>query len=173
MAPARITIGINALGGACPRPGRERDAARVRRAWQPRARDAARTSRLRLHLSAAAEEIPFARAAITRLCEHLEIGDEVTQRIRLAVTEACANCVEHAYDDAARAATYLLDARLEGRALRVLVSDSGRGIQNHQLHDRSGLGLGLHLIQELADDSDISSRPSGGTRVVMRFELPS
>jgi anti-sigma regulatory factor (Ser/Thr protein kinase) len=128
-------------------------------------------SRLRLHLAATPEEVPFARAAITRLCEHLEIDDEVADRIRLAITEACSNCVLHAYDAGADAATYVLDARVERHALRVVVSDRGVGVRGAQPNVLDSLGFGLSLIRELADSSDISERPGGGTRVVMRFAL--
>ena len=128
-------------------------------------------SRLRLHLSATPEEVPFARAAITRLCEHLDIDGELTERIRLAITEACTNCVLHAYAEGADGATYVLDARTEGRALRVVVCDRGVGVRNAQPNLLASLGFGLNLIKELADSSDISARPGGGTRVVMRFAM--
>jgi anti-sigma regulatory factor (Ser/Thr protein kinase) len=129
-------------------------------------------SRLRLHLSATPEEIPFARAAITRLCEHLEIDDERTTRIRLAITEACTNCVLHAYDENADSATYVLDARVERHALRVVVCDRGVGIPNLRPDTPSSLGFGLTLIEALADSTDISPRPGGGMRVLMRFAMP-
>jgi anti-sigma regulatory factor (Ser/Thr protein kinase) len=128
-------------------------------------------SQLRLRLSASPEEVPFARAAVTRLCEHLEIGDEQTERIRLAVTEACSNCVLHAYGKRAHSETYVLDARVEHQALRLTVCDSGVGVHNAGVNSRPGLGQGLHLIQGLADSAEVSSRPSGGTRVVMRFAM--
>jgi serine/threonine-protein kinase RsbW len=135
-------------------------------------------SRLRLHLSATPEEVPFARAAITRLCEHLEIADELAERIRLAVTEACTNCVLHAYEESTdaestHAATYVLDARLDEGVMRVVVCDRGVGVGNDRPGEHDGLGFGLAMIQELADSSDVSPRPGGGTRVVMRFALNS
>jgi anti-sigma regulatory factor (Ser/Thr protein kinase) len=138
---------------------------------RPGAKARERTSRLRLYLSATAEEVPFARAAITRLCEHLEFGDELTERIRLAVTEACTNCVLHAYDTSAHAATYVLDARLDQHVMRVVVCDRGAGVNHGQQSERDSPGLGLGLIEELADSSDVSARPGGGTRVAMRFAL--
>jgi anti-sigma regulatory factor (Ser/Thr protein kinase) len=138
-----------------------------------RVRDRARLSQLRLRLSASPEEVPFARAAITRLCEHLEIEDEQTERIRLAVTEACSNCVLHAYDERADGETYVLDARVDQHALRVTVCDSGVGLLNARTNTQPSLGYGLHLLQGLADSAEISSRPSGGTRVVMRFAMRS
>jgi serine/threonine-protein kinase RsbW len=126
-------------------------------------------SRLRLHLSAAREEVPFARAAITRVCEHLDLGDRLTEDIRLAVTEACANCAIHAYDDSADSPTYILDARVERSVLRIVVSDRGMGIHESQANKALSTGYGLHMIEQLADSSSASARPGGGTRVVMRF----
>ena len=152
-------------------PGMQREAARLQAAARLRVRDCARMSRLRLRLSASADELPFARAAITRLCEHLEIEDEQTERIRLAVTEACSNCVLHAYGDGPDASTYVLDARVDQHALRVTICDSGVGIHNARANTHPSLGRGLHLIQSLADRAHVSSRPSGGTRVVMLFAM--
>jgi stage II sporulation protein AB (anti-sigma F factor) len=152
------------------RPGTQRGGGH-QAAARLRARDCARMSRLRLRLSASPEEVPFARAAITRLCEHLEIADEQTERIRLAVTEACSNCVLHAYAQHADTETYVLDARVDQRALCVTVSDSGVGVHNAQANVHPSLGNGLYLIQTLADSAEVSTRPSGGTRVVMRFAM--
>ena len=136
-----------------------------------RVRDHARMSQLRLRLSASPEEVPFARAAITRLCEHLEIDDEQTNNIRLAVTEACSNCALHAYDEGTARGTYVLDARVDQHALRVTVCDSGLGVHNTGANIHPGLGCSLYLIQTLSDSAEITSRPGGGTRVVMRFAM--
>jgi stage II sporulation protein AB (anti-sigma F factor) len=165
---ARPTRNTDGSGVIAAHPGTQRSDGRLQTADRLRVRDRARMSRLRLRLSASPEEVPFARAAITRLCEHLEIGDEQTDRIRLAVTEACSNCVLHAR---AETDTYGLDARVDQHALRVTVSDSGVGLHNARVNTHPSLGYGLDLIQGLADSADVSSRPSGGTRVVMRFAM--
>jgi serine/threonine-protein kinase RsbW len=131
-----------------------------------------RLSRLRLCLSARPDEVPFARAAITRLCEHLGIQGEQAQNIRLAVTEACSNCVLHAYDENTAEGTYVLEARVDHDALRVSVCDSGVGMHQAHANIHPGLGYGLRLIKTLADSTEISSpRPGGGTRLVMRFAI--
>jgi anti-sigma regulatory factor (Ser/Thr protein kinase) len=170
--PSQDTSEFDAPRGViAARPGMQREAAGLQAAARLRVRDRARMSRLRLRLSASADEVPFARAAITRLCEHLEIEDEQTERIRLAVTEACSNCVLHAYGDCSDTCTYVLDARVDQQALRVTVCDAGVGIHNAPANTRPSLGRGLHLIQSLADSAQVASRPSGGTRVVMLFAM--
>jgi anti-sigma regulatory factor (Ser/Thr protein kinase) len=129
------------------------------------------SARLRIELEAVPERVPKARGAITRLCEHLEVTDEVARNVRLAVTEACSNCVLHAYDgEAALTATFAVEARVEDDALLVVVRDSGVGLRSDRT-GKTGLGLGLRLMREAASSVDISSSPGRGTRVAMRFAL--
>jgi anti-sigma regulatory factor (Ser/Thr protein kinase) len=152
--------------------GTQCEDARLQAAARLRVTQHVRLSRLRLRLSASPEEVPFARAAITRLCEHLGIQDEQAQNIRLAVTEACSNCVLHAYDESTAEGTYVLAERVDRGALRVSVCDSGVGVHQAHANVHPGLGYGLHLIKTLADSTEISSpRPGGGTRLVMRFAI--
>ena len=115
--------------------------------------------------------MPFARTAITRLCEHLDLDDERTERIRLAVTEACTNCVLHAYGAGAEPATYALTTHVDQQLLTVVVCDRGVGVSNALPSEHEGLGL--LLMQQLSDSVEISRRPGGGTRVVMHFALNS
>ena len=71
------------------------------------------SGRLSMEVPAAAAAVPGARRAITRLCEHLGLAGELTDRIRLAVTEACTNCVLHAYAATRTTATFAVEARVE------------------------------------------------------------
>jgi serine/threonine-protein kinase RsbW len=170
MTARRSAIELDGPGIVAASQRARRQDALLQAVARVRVRDHARMSRLRLRLSASPEEVPFARAAITRLCEHLEIQDEQMNDIRLAVTEACSNCVLHAYDEGMATGSYVLDARVDHDTLRVTVCDSGVGVHNTRA-THPGLGDGLYLIQALADSAEISSRLSGGTRVVMRFAL--
>jgi stage II sporulation protein AB (anti-sigma F factor) len=120
-------------------------------------------------LSASVQDIPYARAAVTRLCEHVGFDNELTDRVRLAVTEACTNCALHAYQRA-EPATYVLDARFAGGTLRVGVRDRGLGfVDAAPPTNARGLASGLTLIRAMADNVDVSSQPGRGTRVVMHF----
>ncbi len=87
------------------------------------------TACLMIELQAVPERVPSARGAITRLCEDLEIEEDLAGQIRLAVTEACTNCVLHAYaDESGTDATFALEARVEDDDLLVVVRDAGAGI---------------------------------------------
>lgn len=129
------------------------------------------SDRLSIEVPAAAAAVPSARRAVTRLCEHLGLAGDLTERIRLAASEACANCVQHAYDDGPNS-TFAVEARVEGDTLLLVVRDYGQGIDYGRPARPDTLRLGLRLIEELADSASVSSRRGRGTRVAMRFALP-
>jgi anti-sigma regulatory factor (Ser/Thr protein kinase) len=114
--------------------------------------------------------VPSARSAIGAFCERLGIERQRADDIRLAVTEACTNCVLHSHTPSARRPTFTLDARVVDCWLVVIVRDFGGGLLRGPMRSR-GLGFGLDLIDKLADSAQVSSRPGGGVRVTMRFAL--
>lgn len=131
---------------------------------------------MRLRLKAIPDEIAHARAAIGEFCEQSGIRPDVAENVRLAVSEACTNCVLHAYPGHVGEPTFTLDARLERHALVVVVSDQGSGAQakpDSPRRERAPLklGLGLRVIAQAASGVDVSSREGRGTRVAMRFML--
>jgi anti-sigma regulatory factor (Ser/Thr protein kinase) len=130
------------------------------------------SERLKIELRAAPDRVPVARGAIALLCEHLGIQDGLAGDIRLAVTEACSNCVQHAYEGDGREqhATFTLEARVEGDSLLVVVRDSGSGVLGPR-SSQAGFGGGLGLMRQTASSVEVLARPGRGTRVAMRFAL--
>jgi serine/threonine-protein kinase RsbW len=131
---------------------------------------------LTLELLATPNGIPRARAAVSELCDALGISGELRENVRLAVTEACTNCVLHAYDGAAPSSTYRLDAREQDGAIVVVVEDWGAGIGGAGASASSRLqgthGRGLALMRAVATGVEITSAGGRGTRVELRFALP-
>jgi serine/threonine-protein kinase RsbW len=126
--------------------------------------------RLSLVLPAIPGGVPQARAAITDLCDRLGLDSEQADDIRLAVTEACTNCVLHSQGDEPGDATFVLDAHVARDELVIVVRDFGGGLA-HAPVGSGGLGLGMKLIEQLSESSRVSSRAGGGTRVSMRFSV--
>lgn len=86
--------------------------------------------------------------------------------VSLAVTEAIANVVLHAYPTGHGHVTVTAD--IVEDELVVVVSDSGVGGHSFQSSGQAGLGLGLALIRELSTSATIV--PTGeGTTVTMQF----
>jgi anti-sigma regulatory factor (Ser/Thr protein kinase) len=126
---------------------------------------------LTLELEAVPERVPGARRAVTDLCAELGIAGDLRERVRLATTEACANCVRHAYDERPPSPTFELDAHVEEDALVVVVRDGGIGIFAARGPRAVDTGHGIELIDLLADSAQIWSRPGQGTRITMKFVM--
>jgi anti-sigma regulatory factor (Ser/Thr protein kinase) len=91
------------------------------------------------------------------------------ERIRLAVTEACANVVRHAYPDDPG----MLDVGvcLGPDTVMIEVRDCGVGVaDDREPPGETGGGLGLPLIAMLTDRVEITPRLPG-TSVRMTFDL--
>ncbi len=86
--------------------------------------------------------------------------------IMLAVSEAVTNAVKHAYPGA-EGEVELVASLAEGRRLVVVVRDSGGGFGPNS---SEGLGAGLMLMRECADELGIDQGPDGVT-VRMVFAL--
>lgn len=115
---------------------------------------------------ACAGSVPLARAEVTEFARAAGIDDCQLEQIRLAVSEAVTNAVLHAYERPGGSVSISV-TYLPGE-LWLLVSDQGDGLR---VRRSQGLGLGLALIAQLADDLQILSRGTGGTELRMQFRL--
>ena len=73
----------------------------------------------------------------------------------------------HAYDGSR--GTIHVSASHVGGEFWLFIADDGSGLRPRGPH--SGLGLGLALIAQLADDFQILSRSTGGTELRIQFKL--
>ncbi len=126
------------------------------------------TPDMELTLDARAENIAIVRHVLGGFGEACEVPEEKLSDIRLAVTEACANVVVHAYPDGSQGQMEVVTSMEEER-LTVLVRDWGRGIRPRS--DSPGLGLGLSLIAALAESVQLGHGNEDHTEVRMTFVL--
>jgi serine/threonine-protein kinase RsbW len=114
------------------------------------------------------DAVPSARKALTEFARDAGAEGEQLQAIRLAASEAITNAIIHAYDLGVDGEVCISATYLHGE-LWLLIGDTGHGMRARD--NSPGLGLGLALIAQLADDFQILSRGSGGTELRMRFNL--
>ena len=116
------------------------------------------------------EEIGPLRTAVWRLALQLGASESVGNAVRVAVSEAITNVVMHAYVGRATG-NVTVDARLEGAEhFTVRVDDEGHGLIPRA--SSPGLGLGMGLMAQMADDFRVANREGKpGTTVVLRFLL--
>ena len=112
------------------------------------------------------ESCPRARRAVRAALDGLAID---LAAVELAVSEAVAKAVVHAYRDREPGeppGRVSVTVAVEPTDVRVVVADDGVGMIPRD--DSPGLGIGLRLIAELCDELLIVEGDAG-TRVHMRF----
>jgi serine/threonine-protein kinase RsbW len=128
-----------------------------------------------LHLRREAASVPLARRLLLGTMETAGVDPDVSYDLSVALSEACANAVEHGGGTAhgGMSEAYRVTAYLDGEKCRIEVADSGPGFPGGRPRpvirpartDAEG-GRGLCLIQELADHVDIGNKPDRGGAVV-------
>jgi anti-sigma regulatory factor (Ser/Thr protein kinase) len=121
---------------------------------------------LELSLPARAENVAVVRHVLGGIGDALDLDHEVLADIKLAVSEACANVVVHAYAPPGPGFMDLEVTALDEH-LAVIVRDHGRGMTPRA--DSPGLGVGLPLIASLAETLELTNGTDGGTEVRMSF----
>jgi serine/threonine-protein kinase RsbW len=109
-----------------------------------------------------------------------ELGDRAAYAIQLAVDEACANIIEHAYGGEGRGQIHLT-YRLRKDGLQVIIYDQGTPFDPSQvpeldtqapLLERSSRGMGLFLIRELVDSFEFKfGTPEGNQLILFKRRL--
>ncbi|WP_328495185.1 ATP-binding protein [Streptomyces sp. NBC_00414] len=127
-----------------------------------------------LHLRREAASVPLARRLLIGTMESAGVDPDISYDISVALSEACANAVEHGGDTDRGKPTeaYRVTAYLDGEKCRIEVTDSGPGFPSGRgrapmrpSHSDAENGRGLCLIQELADHVHIGSSVRGGAVV--------
>ena len=121
-----------------------------------------------LRLAAQPEAAGLARSAAVALADELGVAPEARNSIAVAVTEAVANVVVHAYRGSHEGMVEVA-LRVDDDCLEVIVSDAGVGMRPR--NDSPGLGLGLGLMAALADRFEVTPGATGGTDVRLAFRL--
>ncbi|CAL9493650.1 ATP-binding protein [Streptomyces sp. enrichment culture] len=126
-----------------------------------------------LHLRREAASVPLARRLLLGTMETAGVDPDISYDLSVALTEACANAVEHGGDGAEGGSSeaYRVTAYLDGEKCRIEVADSGPGFgRGHAARPAARPdaehGRGLCLIEELADHVHIGSAPGRGGAVV-------
>jgi len=87
----------------------------------------------------------------------------------VAVNEAVANAVVHAYERGSDDAHVWVGYELDGGYLSFTVADRGGGLRPRR--DSPGLGLGFAIIAQLADELELREAEGGGVEIRMGFRL--
>ncbi|MDT0451934.1 ATP-binding protein [Streptomyces hesseae] len=131
-----------------------------------------------LHLRREAASVPLARRLLIGAMETAGVDPETSYDLAVALSEACANAVEHGGD---ASTGYRVTALIDGDTCRIEVTDSGPGFAERprsprrhpaRAHTRTPAavhdehGRGLFLIASLTDHVRVRNRPGRAGAVV-------
>lgn len=130
---------------------------------------------VQLSIPASSEFIAVARLAVSGVAARMNFTIEDIEDIKVAVSEACTNAIQHAYLDPEN---HQIDIvfKLNESQLEISVTDNGKGFNTENIESEKtkgtntemfGLGLGLVFIQSLMDDAQIRSEQGKGTTLTM------
>jgi serine/threonine-protein kinase RsbW len=128
---------------------------------------------LELRLDARPQNLALIRLALAGVAANAGASREVVSDLKLAVTEACTNVIQHAYGGDAAAGEIVVRYTVEPGMLAIEIEDTGSGFELDTAGGRGrngGGGNGLMIIRVLTDELSVASTGSG-TRVafVKRF----
>jgi anti-sigma regulatory factor (Ser/Thr protein kinase) len=121
--------------------------------------------RLRLELVSIPASVGLVRSMIREAARAADLDAGLVDDLRSAISEACNNVVLHAYPSIPGPLIFSLAIR--GDSIEAVVRDQGNGIRPGAGRNR-GLGMGVTLINSLADRAEFESSELG-TEVRMRF----
>lgn len=125
-----------------------------------------------LQLRREASSVPLARRLLLDAMDSAGVDSEISYELSLALSEACANAVEHGRGEHSDA--YCVTTYLDGDRCRIEVADSGPGFRPAALPPNlppsrpmdAESGRGMFLIESLADHVRVRNRPGHGGAVV-------
>lgn len=120
-----------------------------------------------LQVPSSTENLALIREFVTSVGRQATLSDEEINKLELAVDEACANVIEHAYGhDITKDVS--VRATFDDEKLKISVIDEGRGFDPSKVNQksvdelvqerRSG-GLGIRLIKTLMDEVSYEIEP--------------
>ncbi len=130
-------------------------------------------------MKAILENVPRAMACVRESARSVGFDEQALHQIELAVDEACANIVQHAYRDM-EAGDMEISCYLDKRGFVIEVHDWGRSFDpdavadpdvDAPLEERSLGGLGLFFIRQFMDQVQFTFDPDKGNELVMVKKL--
>ncbi len=128
-----------------------------------------------LHLRCEAASVPLARRLLLGTMENAGVDPDISYDLSVALSEACANAVEHAGATGTGRAEYRVTAQIDGDRCRIEVTDSGPGFAASRPHrplrpvvtapQHAESGRGLLLIEALMDHVQVQDNPGQGAVV--------
>ncbi len=135
--------------------------------------------KFKLHVPSSTENLAMIREIVSNIGAQAGLDSSEIAKLELAVDEACANVMEHAYGhDATK--EVIVRATFDDEILRIEVEDTGRGFDPDSvkpeeleklIHERKTGGLGMRLMKTLMDEVHYEIEPGQKNKLHMMKRL--
>jgi serine/threonine-protein kinase RsbW len=132
---------------------------------------------IKLRVPARHESVRSLWTGLHRLMSNAQLGEQTALHCHLALDEACANIIEHAYANTAGGEIELAVQVSPSRCI-ITLTDHGESFDPSQiaspqlgqsLENMQPGGLGLHFIRSLMDEVRYSSDPDGNHLTMVKY----
>ena len=134
---------------------------------------------MKLRLPSLSVNESVARATVAAFCAQADPAASELADIKCVVSEAVTNCIVHAYRETV-GIIYITVTLYESGSVKLEIKDKGAGIEDVSLarqplyttdaaNERSGMGF--TVMESFTDKIKVTSKPMGGTKVVMYKKL--
>ncbi len=115
------------------------------------------------------------RSFVSHVSEMVGFDADEISKIELAVDEACANVIKHAYDKQNKDSIDMV-VEIDYKKLTIIITDQGKGFDVNKISNKDVReylaemrvgGLGIHLMKALMDEVEFKSEPGVKTEVKM------
>lgn len=115
--------------------------------------------------------LSIVRSVTVKMAQIYEITEPLTEDMKLAVDEACANVIKHAYKGD-RTKKIVLKYKITKKSFNVIIEDSGIKaqtdlIKGRNLDDIRPGGLGIHFIKRVFDVFQFDEKKKKGNRLIL------
>jgi anti-sigma regulatory factor (Ser/Thr protein kinase) len=134
------------------------------------------TNTIELHFTSDPRLLCVLRAAVGQVCLLAGFTRRQSSKVVLAVDEACANVIKHAYKGKSGQPITVVCAVLPSK-LEITILDYGepvdaRMLKPRRLDDVRPGGLGIHLIKSVMDEFKYVNGTEAGNRLILSKNLP-
>ena len=130
----------------------------------------------KLKIPSETDNLEIIREFVGKVASKVGFSEDELNKIELAVDEACANVIKHAYAREQKNKPIDIAVQIDFQKLTILVTDRGKGLDKSKLklpdmreylaEMRVG-GLGIYLMKTLMDEVDFEIKPGEKNQVKM------
>ena len=153
------------------------DRKKIKREVNNQGRDLEKWDLIEVRIPSKSEYVSVVRLTASGIANRLGFSYEDIEDIKMAVGEACVNCVQHAYPKRSDKDKIIVKFILTMSYLEIIVSDFGKGISQkivekyldiEEKNKKGEQGLGIFLMKSLMDEVNYNTEVTKGTEIRMK-----